>query len=120
MKNFLLITLFACGFSADTYRLESKGDISLGNKDPDKVMLWFHCTKWDHARENFKWNLIISRHDVVLKTHALGYVDGSTDSGSSFSGGLDGFFSDLPVGEYTVIAKFNDLQTKSLTVKVVK
>ena len=102
----------------EPYRLELKNKISLSNRNPAKVALWFHCTKWNTATENYKWVLLISQKGKLIRTYPIGTHDGPLNTG--FSGGLDNMFSGMPVGDYVVIAKFKELQTNPVSVTVTK
>ena len=102
----------------EPYRLELKNKISLSNNNPAKVALWFHCTKWDTAKENYKWMLLISQKGKLIRTYPIGTHDGPLNTG--FSGGLDNMFAGLPVGDYTAIAKFKELQTNPVSVTLTK
>lgn len=102
----------------EPYRLELKNKISLANRNPAKVAIWFHCTKWNTATENYKWVLLISQNGKLIRTYPIGTHDGPLNTG--FSGGLDNMFAGLPVGDYTAIAKFKELQTNPVSVTVTK
>ena len=104
-------------FADELPRLEVKGEISHSNTDPDKVALWFHCSRWKTEKENFQWQLVISSNGRVIKKSPIGVTDGPLNAG--FSGGLDGDFADVPLGEYSVVGVLGELKTNTVNVKVV-
>src|SRR5262245_59904508 len=105
-------------FADELPRLEVKHEISLSNKDSDRVALWFHCSKWNTAKENYHWQLVISRNGEMIKRAPIGISDGPLDTG--FSAGMDNTFAGVPVGQYSVVAELGDLRTNTVSVKVVK